>query len=307
MPLSYVAIDFETANSQYSSACSVGLTKVVNSQIIDSFHALINPEEPFSESNCRIHGIYPQDVTDAPTIGTLADKLFRFIDGLPLVAHNAPFDMKVLQKSLTKYGYTFPKLSYFCSLALSRRFLNLPSNRLNIVAANYGISFHHHLAADDSRVCAEIILHLFHEQNIHDLTQLCDQWNYQMGAIGTTTYQAFRRKSRNYFPEHPIKASSVHAKTDVFDPQHPLYQKVIVFTGELQEMTRESAYQKVVDCGGINGNSVTKQTNYLVVGTQDKKLLRGQLKSSKQRKAEQLAEQGQSIRILTETEFLKLV
>lgn len=40
----FVAIDFETANQQPSSVCSVGVVMVRNGQIADTFYSLIQPE-----------------------------------------------------------------------------------------------------------------------------------------------------------------------------------------------------------------------------------------------------------------------
>ena len=40
----FAAIDFETANNQRSSVCSVGVVVVRNGEIADTFYSLINPE-----------------------------------------------------------------------------------------------------------------------------------------------------------------------------------------------------------------------------------------------------------------------
>ena len=39
----FIAIDFETANQQPSSVCSVGVVMVRDGQIVDSFYSLILP------------------------------------------------------------------------------------------------------------------------------------------------------------------------------------------------------------------------------------------------------------------------
>ena len=39
----FVAIDFETANGQRSSVCSVGIVIVQGGEMVDSFYALIKP------------------------------------------------------------------------------------------------------------------------------------------------------------------------------------------------------------------------------------------------------------------------
>jgi DNA polymerase III epsilon subunit-like protein len=40
----FAAIDFETANNERSSVCSVGVVIVRNGEIVDSFYSLIQPE-----------------------------------------------------------------------------------------------------------------------------------------------------------------------------------------------------------------------------------------------------------------------
>lgn len=39
----FVALDFETANGKRTSICSVGMVKVINNQITESFYTLVNP------------------------------------------------------------------------------------------------------------------------------------------------------------------------------------------------------------------------------------------------------------------------
>ena len=55
MTISFVAIDFETANYSRGSACSVGLTRVEGGNIVEKIHRLINPQDYFlggCEINC---------------------------------------------------------------------------------------------------------------------------------------------------------------------------------------------------------------------------------------------------------------
>ncbi|MFX3616937.1 MAG: exonuclease domain-containing protein [Sporolactobacillus sp.] len=307
MSLSFVAIDFETANQNASSACSVGLTKVLDSQIVDSYYSLINPEEPFDRSNIRIHGIQEEDVQHAPNMANLSTTLFQFIGDLPLVAHNAGFDMRVLQSSLSKYNLDCPKLSYFCSLVLSRSLLQLPSYRLNAVADNYQIHFRHHRASDDATVCAEIVLNMFRDANVQSLSEMIEGLHYRMGRLYPHSYISFAKKRTARYPQADFKPSEIVAQTADFNPDHPFYQRVFVFSGELRTMSRKEACQKVANLGGINGNNVTKKTNFLVIGDMDFRLLRGHTKSSKMKKAELLAEQGQDIRIISESDFLEML
>ena len=85
------------------------------------------------------------------------------------------------------------------------------------------------------------------------------------------------------------------------------FGKVIVFTGELETMTRNTAMSHASLYGFLIGSGVTKKTNCLVVGTQDLDKLAGHEKSSKHRKAEKLIDDGVNIQIITEHNFLKII
>ena len=163
MPLDFSAIDFETANGSPASACAVGLVKVRDGKIVDTFETLIQPPDSIGywhPGNIGIHGIQPQDVIGAPTLLEALAAMIEFIDGDILVAHNAPFDMGVLRGSAAAVDFALPELQYACSLAISRKTYNLDSYRLPSVAFTVGFEdFEHHDALGDTLACAHIILH----------------------------------------------------------------------------------------------------------------------------------------------------
>ncbi|MCO7125651.1 exonuclease domain-containing protein [Sporolactobacillus shoreicorticis] len=302
--LSYVAIDFETANSRRTSPRSIGLTKVIQGQVTESYYSLINPEEYFDPYNTQIHGINEHDVIQAPTMDELYPKLLPFIDGLPLVAHNASFDMSVLRFTFDKYRLPYPEVNYFCSYILAKKLLTLPSYRLDRVASYYRIAFHHHQASDDALVCAEIVRKMMQEFHIQTLEQMQQQINYKLGRLHKHSYAPFSSVRTRRVPS--FRPSDITSKKNFFDKQHPLFHQTVVFTGLLQSMSREEACQKVADRGGINGNSVTKKTTLLVVGEPDRRTMTHS-KSSKALKAERLAASGQSITIIDENHFLAML
>jgi len=163
VPISFTAIDFETANGSPASPCAVGLVKVRDGKIVDSFVTYIQPPGEhnwFHEGNIKVHGIRPSDVDGAPTVAEAFPIMLDFIEDDVLVAHNAPFDMGVLRASAEYVGLELPDLFYACSLAISRKTYNLESYRLNAVAYAIGHEeFDHHDALADSDACARIILH----------------------------------------------------------------------------------------------------------------------------------------------------
>lgn len=162
MPLDFTAIDFETANSSLASACSVGLVKVRDGQVVDRIGWLIQPPAPhdhFVDWNIRIHGITPQMVLGASGWAAQLADLVAFVGEDALVAHNAGFDMGVIKAACAATEVAIPANPYFCSLQLARVTYKLESYRLPAVAAAVGFAdFPHHDAVADAEACAAIVL-----------------------------------------------------------------------------------------------------------------------------------------------------
>ncbi|MDK7362420.1 3'-5' exonuclease [Lactobacillus iners] len=159
--MNFTAIDFETANRHYDSACSLALVLVRDNKIIDSFYTVINPQMPFDKNNIKIHGITANDVKDAPTMNEVWPKIrLLFQPGMLVVAHNARFDCNVMKKSLKKYNIAEPHYLTIDTLATSRALMpNLKNYRLDTVSNQLNIDlWHHHNALSDSEACAEILI-----------------------------------------------------------------------------------------------------------------------------------------------------
>ena len=100
----FAAIDFETANFERSSVCSVGIVIVRGGEIVDSFYSLIQPEPNYYQWRCtQVHGLTREDTDEAPVFSEVWKQIDPLIEGLPLVAHNAPFDKGCLRACLMTY------------------------------------------------------------------------------------------------------------------------------------------------------------------------------------------------------------
>ena len=80
------------------------------------------------------------------------------IEGLPLVAHNAPFDKGCLKASFYTYQMDYPDYEFLDTLKAARRhFPHLPDHQLHTVssACGYELTDHHHALAD-AEACAWI-------------------------------------------------------------------------------------------------------------------------------------------------------
>ena len=155
----FAAIDFETANNQRSSVCSVGIVIVRNGEIVDSFYSLIQPEPNYYNYWCsQVHGLSRQDTDEAPVFPEVWKMVEPLIAGLPLVAHNSRFDEGCLKAVFSAYGLHYPGYRFLDTLAASRRcFRHLPNHQLHTVAAECGYQLeNHHHALADAEACAWI-------------------------------------------------------------------------------------------------------------------------------------------------------
>lgn len=163
MMTDFAAIDFETANGQRSSVCSVGVAVVRNGVIADTFYSLIRPEPDYYAWFCqRVHGLSHEDTDGAPPFPEVWRKIEPLIEGLPLVAHNSPFDEGCLKAVFKVYGMDYPDYTFFCTCRAARRRLGLlPNHQLHTVAEACGCPMtNHHHALADAETCAKIALKL---------------------------------------------------------------------------------------------------------------------------------------------------
>lgn len=160
----FAAIDFETANEQRTSVCSVGVVIVRGGEIVDRYYSLIRPEpEYYTYWNTRVHGLTMTDTENAPLFPTVWQEIASRIEGLPLVAHNKGFDENCLKAVFRTYNMDYPDYDFYCTLQTSRRVIKgLPNYQLHTVAARcgYELEQHHHALAD-AEACAQIALMVF--------------------------------------------------------------------------------------------------------------------------------------------------
>lgn len=150
--------DVETPNRFNDSICSIGVIRSSRQgQIEYQKSFLVNPSCNFDHRNVSIHGIRPSDVLDAPDFFSIwANELADVFSGTVLAAHNALFDIRVLEKSLKRHGEILPEETPFMdTIALSEQlFSDISDYKLPTVCKYLGIPLEkHHDAMADTLGC----------------------------------------------------------------------------------------------------------------------------------------------------------
>jgi DNA polymerase-3 subunit epsilon len=171
-------IDFETANHNPASACSIGIAVIEAGEITTRVERLIKPPKGigwFREDFIGIHGITHETVRDAPGFDTVFQELRPHFENTLLAAHNAVFDMGVLGNLLGYYGIPY-SCGYFCTLAASRVvWPDLPAHDLGTVARHLGVELDHHHAGSDANAAARMILSMLEEKRMDRLQMIVSQ------------------------------------------------------------------------------------------------------------------------------------
>ncbi len=170
----YVVFDFETTGLNAGggdSIIEVGAVKILNGEIIDRFSELVDPGKPLAPKITEI-----TKITDDMLKGKSKEEevIKRFIDwfgDLPLVAHNAKFDLSFLEMAYSKYNLGTFNNTVIDTLELSRTLdTNYSRHSLSALVRRYNVDFDeesHHRADYDAEGTANV----FHKM----LKKLTDQ------------------------------------------------------------------------------------------------------------------------------------
>lgn len=292
-PNDYVVIDIETTglSPQYDSIIEVSAVKVVNNAVVDRFESLLKPDidgeqyvDAFIES---LTGITNEMLAEADNTKDVLQKYSDFISDFTIVGHCVSFDINFLYDNFNRY-LDHPLTNDFVdTIRIYRRLA--PQNehhRLEELCVDYKIENKQaHRAYSDCEATAV------------GYVKLCNAVKDKYGSFDE--FIKSLKKSKN--PKNII------GDPEKIDKNSPLYEKHCTITGKLERFKRADAWQIIADLGGISDKSVTKETNFLVLGNNDYCRLIKDGKSSKHKRAEQLKLDGQDIEILPETVFYDMI
>ncbi len=163
----FVVLDFETTglSPKNSKVIEIGMVKIEEGKITDTFSSLINPIMPVPYQITLLTGITQNDVKESPIFDEIAYEVLDFIGDATLVAHNAPFDYSFLKSEFNFAGFDVSHLEIICTLKIAKRLLpNLKSKSLGALRKHYGLMHKNiHRALGDAMVTAKIFLKMIEE------------------------------------------------------------------------------------------------------------------------------------------------
>jgi DNA polymerase-3 subunit epsilon len=161
----FLVVDTET-NGLGGDACEmteVGAVLVGGGELHDRWSSLVRCNRPLGRGIQRFTGITQEMLADAPGLEDVLPPLEELLQGRILVAHNAPFDRRVLRQAFALIGLDWPNPPVLCTAALARKLLPLQRRRgLGVLADALGIDVGiAHRALADAETCARVLCALF--------------------------------------------------------------------------------------------------------------------------------------------------
>jgi len=161
----FLAVDTET-NGLSGDGCElteIGAVLVGGGELHDRWSSLVRPSAPLRRGIQRFTQITQAMVDDAPWPDAVLPTLADHMQGRVMVAHNAPFDRRVLRQAFTRVGLEWPDPPVICTAALARVMLPLQrERRLTALADALGIDVRvTHRALADAETCGRILCALF--------------------------------------------------------------------------------------------------------------------------------------------------
>lgn len=293
LPSDFTVVDLETTgySPEYNEIIEIAAIKCRGFQVVDEFSYLVKPRFPVDDFVSELTGITNEMLSSARSTSDVLPEFVDFIGNDVIIAHNANFDVNFIYDNLLSICNAFFINDFVDTMRFSRLLhKDQKHHRLSDLCEYYGIvNDSAHRSLSDCRAALACY------------SQMIDEINASYSSIDDII------PKRKYSKRSYLHASDISATSLEQDENSPLYGKVCVFTGALEKMIRREAMQCVVNIGGLVADSVTKKTNFLILGNNDYCTSIKDGKSSKQKKAEKLKLQGHDIEIIPENVFYDML
>ncbi len=201
LPKNIAFVDIETTglSASLNRIIEIGIVRVEENQIVNTFHSLINPGTYIPKVITDITGITPNEVKHAPSFGSLQDDITEILNDCVFVAHNVQFDYSFIKSEFKREGKIFSSKK-FCTVRLSRHlFPTQPRHNLDAIIERFDLLCQaRHRALGDAQVLVDFY------------NKLQQQFTEEELSIAITTSM----KRRNKAVKHFLSENKDHQKSN---------------------------------------------------------------------------------------------
>ena len=179
----YVVFDTETTGFYAGSdqMIEIGAVKIKNGNIIDRFDELINPHRPLPTKITELTFITDEMLQDKDDEVNVTKRFKEWIKDLPMVAHNAKFDISFMKAAYQKYDLGEFSNTVIDTMSMARLLHpEWPNHKLQTLTKNLDVPWDedkHHRADYDAEGTAIAFYKMsktLFDQNINTTTELID-------------------------------------------------------------------------------------------------------------------------------------
>ena len=157
---SYAFVDVETtgANSRYGQIIEIGIIRVDDGEIVETFETLIQPDRILPSFITDITGIKDSDLAGKPRFDEVALHIQELLAGAVFVAHNVRFDYGFIKNEFMRLGIVW-NAKTLCTVKMSRQlFSEQKSHSLQSIIECHGIKVEkRHRALADAQAMIDFL------------------------------------------------------------------------------------------------------------------------------------------------------
>lgn len=208
---SFSIIDVETTglSARYNNIIEIGIVKISDLKIRDSYHSMINPGKPIPYYISQFTGITDADIYDAPFFEDAAEEILTFISEDIIGGHNFSFDKSFLKKEFLYAGKGLLYNRDVCTLKLARRmYPDLRSRSLSNMCRYFKLHNEgSHRALSDAKVTAQLLIRMMEElrekHNIQTVEELLSYHKKPAAKGKTSRVKESLREEVSALPQAP--------------------------------------------------------------------------------------------------------
>lgn len=304
MSPSFVLLHTESQNPDRDSVCNIVLVPVIDGALQTPVNFVVNPETHY-EMVCS--GLSRDFIEQSPKLTEVWPQIEQILRSCPVVVSSSDGNAaRTLCGTLNRLGIDYAPIEYVNAKALCRRGMDEVSYSLDYLSGKlFGDSIPETEPGMIARRWAELALKGVEGSDAADIKRFAEANRIKPGLlspIGLKPSECIRDYAARKAKALEIANTAVNA-----DPENPFFGMTVVFTGKMESMSRAEARAAVISIGGDSPDTLKKDTNYLVVGKQDMRVVGEKGLSGKMKKAADYRSKGADIEIIDESDFLEMI